>query len=175
MNLISRIQNLKDFSVMGATPFKVNIPKSGNYYIKVYSTSRIGDYRFFIGTPDYTIDSYTYHPINPLTLTTESDSVQDTYDLRNIDSVSDKAVVYSVSSTYPRISDISNDQISIKLDSDYSWIPIYRYSTNENNVSVYDKKPLKSLWTYKLEGNVSKYMEFTPEVTFNYVYPVLPK
>jgi hypothetical protein len=70
--------------------------------------------------------------------------------------------VYSVSSTYPNVSDISNAQIIIKLDSDYSWISIYRYSNNENNVSIYDKKPLKSLWTYKLEGNVSKYMEFTP-------------
>ncbi len=64
--------------------------------------------------------------------------------------------VYSVSSTYPNVSDISNAQIIIKLDSDYSWISIYRYSNNEN------KNPLKSLWTYKLEGNVSKYMEFTP-------------
>ncbi|WP_243154904.1 hypothetical protein [Clostridium thermarum] len=47
-NLVKSITYQKNSAYFGATPFYVNIPTSGYYYVKVYSTLLTGEYRFYI-------------------------------------------------------------------------------------------------------------------------------
>lgn len=175
--LVKSILNRKDYSVRGATPFKVSIPKDGYYYINVHSNIRTGSYLFFIGTPDYELNDYTYNAPNSLTLTPTINSVQANYDLRGISSVPEKAVVYDISVEGRKQNYASDEKRSIKLDSDSYWTDV-TYDYSGNNVAVINKKYLQNIWSFKLDGRVSRYKRyysFTPQITFRYVYPVLPR
>lgn len=177
LNLVSKTLNMKNFSILGATSHYVNIPKSGYYYIKVYSTSRVGNYIFFIGTPSYTVDRYTYTAQNPCILTPSINSVQAAYDLSSIESVPKEAVVYNISIDGIKTNYASDEERSIKLTSDYSWINIPKYVYSTNNVPVISKKYVRNKWSFKLEGDVSRYTGYyslIPQITFDYVYPELP-
>lgn len=97
LNLISQISHQKDPSIIGTTPYYINIPTAGYYYVEVSSTLNGGSYRFHIGGPDYTVDNYTYTAPSAVTLTPTISSVQATYNLSNIASIPDNAIVYYVS------------------------------------------------------------------------------
>ena len=69
MNRIKSINHHQDVMVFGESAYKVVIPKTGNYYIKVTSPLRSGEYRFSIGGPNYKRGDYTYKAKNSCTLT----------------------------------------------------------------------------------------------------------
>ena len=177
MNPIRSINHHQDAMVFGATAYKVPISKNGIYYIKVTSPLRSGEYKFSIGAPDYRLGNYTYKATNPCTLTPNKKSVQATYDLRNISSIPDEAIVYNISISGTKKNRASSEYRSIKLESDRNWTSTAMYNYYAD-VPVISNKILKNKWMFKLEGNVSKYTEYyslTPEITFRYVYPILPK
>ena len=53
MNPILETLYTKDHTVLGPTPYRVNILTDGYYYIKVSSSYSIGNYLFTIGGPNY--------------------------------------------------------------------------------------------------------------------------
>ncbi|AJA46869.1 hypothetical protein CPAST_c07690 [Clostridium pasteurianum DSM 525 = ATCC 6013] len=177
LNLISTVLYQKDYSVMGFKAYRIGIPTSGNYYVKVSSSLTTGEYRFSIGKPTYNVGSYTYKALNPCTLTTTISSVQATYDLRNISTIPNNAIVYYLSIDGTKTNYASNQYRSIKIDGDSSWITTSMY-TYVADVPVASNKILKNQWRFKLDGSVSQsYGTFSliPEIRFSYVYPVLPQ
>ncbi|MCH4200135.1 MAG: hypothetical protein LKF87_10210 [Clostridium tyrobutyricum] len=176
LNLVKSISYVKDPSYLGPTPYYIDIPNTGYYYIRVHSNASSGEYRFYIGGPDYSVDTYTYNATNALTITPTITSVQTTYDFSNIDSIPTEAIVYHVTLDGTRTNFPSSEERSIKLASDSSWIttPEYTYDTD---VPVSSSKHLKNPWIFKLDGSVSKYTgsyKLVPQITFRYIYPVLP-
>ena len=176
LNSISSIIHVQDSSYFGCTPYYVNIPTTGYYYIKVSSTLNGGDYRFYIGGPDYALNSYIYTAPSALTLTPTISSVQATYDLSNITTIPNNAIVYHVALYGTKTNSASNQYRSIKISGDSSWIstPTYTYVTD---VPVVNNKILKNPWVFKLDGTVSvstRYFNLIPQITFSYIYPVFP-
>lgn len=176
LNLITSI-NYKKNSLYSVTPYYVNIPKSGYYYVKVHSSLLTGDYYFYIGGPHYQFNNYEYTASSALTLTPAQKSVQAIYDFSNISSIPDNAIIWSVNLNGTKTNYASNQYRSIKIDGDSSWITTgpYVYTTN---VSPTSNVRAKSKWVYKLDGNVSKsqkYFSLIPKISFSYMYPVLPE
>ncbi|WP_446896970.1 hypothetical protein ACSVC9_08005 [Clostridium sp. LBM24168] len=176
LNHITNVNHVQDPSYFGPTPYRINIPTAGYYYIKVHSDLIGGDYRFYIGGPDYSVDNYTYNAASALTLTPTINSAQASYDLTNVSSIPDDAIVYNLALGGTRTNHATDEERSIKIAGDSSWIltPDYTFTTD---VPVLNNKLLKNVWTFKLDGNVSKYTgtyKLLPEITFHYVYPVLP-
>ncbi|EDU38738.1 hypothetical protein B2H94_02610 [Clostridium sporogenes] len=177
MNRIKSINHHQDVMVFGESAYKVVIPKTGNYYIKVTSPLRSGEYRFSIGGPNYKRGDYTYKAKNSCTLTPNKKSVQATYDLSSISSIPNEAIVHYISISGRKENRATSEYRSIKLESDRNWTSTAMYNYYAD-IPVISKKILKNKWMFKLEGNVSKYTEYyslTPEITFKYIYPVLPK
>ncbi|MBK1811925.1 hypothetical protein JHL18_14990 [Clostridium sp. YIM B02505] len=176
LNLVKSISYQKNSAYFGATPYYVNITVAGYYYVKAYSPLTTGEYRFFIGGSDYTVNTYTYNASSALTLTPTTSSVQAVYDLRNVTSIPNNAVVYYVSLQGTKTNSATNQSRSIKVYSDSSWITTSSYSYVAN-VPVISNKLLKNQWAFKLDGTVSTstaYFKLTPQITFSYVYAVLP-
>ncbi|APQ96854.1 hypothetical protein [Clostridium botulinum] len=177
MNIIRSIKHHQDVMAFGESAYKVAIPKTGIYYIKVTSPLRSGEYRFSIGGPNYKLGDYTYKAKNPCTLTPNKKSVQVTYDLSNVSSIPDEAIVRYISISGRKENRATSEYRSIKLESDRNWTPTAMYNYYAD-IPVISNKILKNRWMFKLDGNVSKYTEYyslTPEITFKYIYPVLPK
>lgn len=177
LNLIRKVDYVSSSAYFGATPFYVNIPTAGYYYVKVSSTLLTGEYRFYIGGPDYALNSYTYNATSPVTLTPTIKTVQATYDLSNITSIPSNAIVYYVSLQGTKVNSATNQYRSIKIEGDSSWISTSSY-TYVANVPVISNKTLRNRWTFKLDGTVSTstgYFNLTPQIKFSYIYPVLPQ
>jgi hypothetical protein len=175
-NLIKTISYQKNSSYFGTTPYYVSIPTTGYYYVKVYSAVNGGDYRFYIGGPDYALGSYTYNASNAVNLTPTIKSAQATYDLSNISSIPNNAIVYSFSIQGTKTNNATNQYRSLKIAGDSSFINTSMYSYVAN-IPVISNKILKNQWIFKLDGNVSTstgYFKLIPQITFSYVYPVLP-
>lgn len=175
-SLLKQVNFLKDPNFIGAFPHYVSIPSSGYYYVKVSTYAAGGSYLFTIGEPNYTVSSYTYTASNPLTLTSSITSVEGKYNLRNITSVPEKAIVYEVSIYGTKSGSVSSESRKIKLNRDYSWFTTSPYSWNVK-IPVSANKLLRSEWDVKLEGSVyssSKPYTLIPEIRFTYVYPILP-
>ncbi|MFL0198245.1 hypothetical protein ACJDU8_22170 [Clostridium sp. WILCCON 0269] len=177
MNLIKAISYQKDSSIIGPTPYYIDIPTSGYYYVKVSSPLNGGGYRFYIGGPDYTLGNYTYTASSAVTLTPTVNSVQATYNLSNISSIPNNAIVYYVSIQGTQTNIATNQYRSLKIAGDSSWITTSMY-TYVADVPVASNKILKNQWVFKLDGKVSTstgYFKLIPQITFDYIYPVLPQ
>lgn len=176
LNLISRITHVQDSSYFGAIPYYANIQTTGFYYVKVSTISDGGDYRFYIGGPDYALNSYIYTAPSALTLTPTIKTIQATYDFRNVTSIPSNAIVYSVTLDGTKTNNATNQARSIKVASDSSWITTAAY-TYVADVPVVSNKILKNSWVFKLDGTVSAstgHFDLIPKITFKYIYPVLP-
>ena len=176
-NIVSAFTHKQNTKILGATPYRVSIPKSGNYYVKIYSTIKGGDYLFTIGGPNYTVGDYTYKSTSKLVLTPKINSDTMNFDLTRVSNIPDGAVVYYVSFQGSKQNRATNEVRSLKLASDRNWTRTSSYTFNAD-IPVVTNKLLKSKWNAKLEGNVSKYTKsysLTPSITFSYVYPQLPQ
>ncbi|KHD36711.1 hypothetical protein NL50_09305 [Clostridium acetobutylicum] len=176
LNPVQTVSYDKDGN-FGATAYYVNVKANGDYYIKVTATLNPGEYRFYIGGPDYDLGEYTYDNTRPLTLTSSQTSVEDEYDLRNIDSIPDGATVYNISMEGTKSGSVRDEKRSLKIDGDYDWIDAQEYS-NIADVPVSENKLVKSDWIFKLEGSLYRYTNYytlTPQIIFRYIYPILPR
>ena len=175
-NMIDKIYHTKVSTDYGVTPYTVNIPSLGYYYIKVSTDSTIsGDYRFSIGSPNYGVNSVYYNASSSLCLTTSTKSAQATYNLRNLN-VPDNAVAYKVSINGRKTNNASNQSRYIKLASDSSWYSSSSYSYIAN-LPVSLNKYVKDNWMVKVTGNVSsssRPFTLTPQLYISYVYAITP-
>lgn len=174
-DLIYSTVHTKSTKDYGVTPYTVNIPSLGYYYVKVYTTSSIsGNYRFSIGTPNYSLNSVTYNAYSSLNLTSSKTSDQATYNLKNLN-VPDNAVAYRVSIGGSKTNSASNQSRYIKLASDSSWYSSSSYSYIAN-LPVSLNKYVKNNWMVKVTGNVSRNKTFTltPQLYISYVYAITP-
>lgn len=174
LNIVSKISH----NNMGITPYYINISTAGYYYVRVSSSLLVGDYLFTIGDPCYNVNYYVYKAPSACIITPTIKSVQATYDLRNLTTIPNEAIVYKVSISGAKINSASSQYRSIKLESDSSWTSTAMYSYGAD-IPVISHKLLKSRWMFKLDGNVSSslYTNFSliPEIRFSYVYPQLPQ
>ena len=182
LNLVQGVEHYDDPMFIGAQPYYVNIPMLGDYYVKV-SANTYGNeipYKFTIGSPNYSVGSYEYQAQNACTLTQIIDSVQDTYDLTDIDAIPDGAIASGVTIRGQKTNSAFNEARSIKLESDWSWITTRTFTWNADipvTKSKFTNKLIKSRWVFKLDGDVYRPDEFyslIPEIRFSYVYPRLP-
>lgn len=174
--VMPELTHVHDYNFNGAFPYRVNIPSSGYYYVKVSNNILGGDYLFTIGSPNYSVGSYNHVANKGLVLTPTISSVEGTYDLRNVSAIPNGAIAYNLSIEGTKINRVSSEYRSFKLDSDYSWSRTAPYSWNAK-IDVNNNKTLKNIWKVKLDGRVfdeSKPFSLTPELRFNYVYPILP-
>lgn len=151
MNLIENVKHHQEVDLFGASAYKLIIPKTGNYYIKVTSPLRLGEYRFSIGGPNYKIGNYTYKAKNPCTLTPNKKSVQANYDLSNVSSIPDEAIVYYVSVSGTKKNRASSEYRSIKLESDRNWTSTAMYNYYAD-IPVISNKILKINGCLSLKG-----------------------
>ncbi|WP_146553194.1 hypothetical protein [Rummeliibacillus sp. SL167] len=174
----------KDPNFLGAKPHYVQIQSEGTYYVKVSNAAGAsGEYRFTIGSPNYSVASYQYKAVNPLTLTTTIKIATDTYNLSHITEVPEKAVVYKVTFDGTKVNSATSETRKLKLQSDSSWISTASYTWVANVPISSDpssslNKKFHSIWSVQLGGNVSsinKTYSLTPKITFSYYYPVLPQ
>ncbi|OHW61210.1 hypothetical protein EUAN_24350 [Andreesenia angusta] len=131
---------------------------------------------FTIGSPNYSVSSYKHIATQSLTLTPTISSIEGIYDLRNLNFLPDKAIVYDLAIGGTKINRASSEYRSFKLDSDSLWTRTAPYTWGAK-IDVSANKALKNIWKIKLEGKVSdasKPFSLTPEIRFSYVYPILP-
>ncbi|MBE1555986.1 PPC domain-containing protein [Sporosarcina limicola] len=168
----------KDPSFSGAYPYIVDIPSSGDYYVKVFNPIGITQgYLFTIGSPNYSLDTYYHKAWKSLTLTPTIKSVQDSYNFTNILSVPKNAVVYRVSLGGVTVNSAISQYRKIKLSSDSSWTNTAMYTWHAS-IPVQNNKLFHSTWNFSVEGTVinsSKPFSLTPDIGFSYVYPILPQ
>ena len=173
--LVTSIKHTKSTKDYGVTPYNVNIPSLGYYYVKVYTdSSASGDYRFSIGTPSYGLNSVTYDASSSLSLTKSTSSAQATYNLKNLN-VPDNAIAYKVSINGKKTNNASNQIRYIKLSSDSSWYKSSSYSYIAD-LPVSLNKYVKNNWMVKVTGSVSgtKTFTLTPQLYISYVYAITP-
>lgn len=177
-DLIDRVYHTQNSSkYFGATPYKITIPSSAFYYIKVASSSAniSGDYLFSIGNPNYNVNSVSYTAPSSLTLTTSTTSAQATYNLGSLN-VPNNAIAYKVNISGSKTNNASNQYRYIKAYKDSSWIRSASY-TYDANIPVMNNDYVKDNWMVKVTGNVSSSSRpFTlyPNLYFSYVYAVVP-
>lgn len=128
LNLVLKVEHNQKMEMFSLSPYYISIQKSGYYYVKVSTASLVGNYRFTIGDPNYKLDRYTYTASRPCTLTSSIKSVQATYDLSNIASIPNNAIVYEVSIGGTEVNRTSDEYRSIKLENSNRWIPTTMYS-----------------------------------------------
>lgn len=173
---ILSITHIQDYSHLGATPYYVNIPTSGYYYVRVSSPVATGNYRFTLGGCNYAVDNYSYTASSPITITPSLTEDYDSYDLRNAP-VPNDAIVYDATINGSTRGNVSSQSRYIKTSSDSYWSSTSSYSYSKS-FSVYLNKHLKDVWQVKLKGTVPKRStsySLTPRIRFSYVYAVLPQ
>lgn len=164
--------------LLGAYPYWLDIPEGGDYYVRVHNLiGTDGGYRFTIGSPNYSVDSYEYKAPRTLNLTRSIRVAQDRYDLRNIKDVPKEAVVYKVILGGKKVNSARSEYRRIKPSTDYGWTTAYPYSWI-SDISVLREHKFHNIWDFELGGKVSREnrpYSLTPRITFSYVYPVLPR
>lgn len=140
----------KDPNFLGAKPHYVQIQSEGTYYVKVSNAAGAsGEYRFTIGSPNYSVASYQYKAVNPLTLTTTIKIATDTYNLSHITEVPEKAVVYKVTFDGTKVNSATSETRKLKLQSDSSWISTASYTWVANvPISSDPSSSLNKKWFY---------------------------
>lgn len=159
----------KDLNIFGPTAYKVDIPRTDYYYIKVNGcSSKSESYLFLIGSPTYSVNNYSVKCTEGTVSMTQSNGNKIVhFDLTSVEDIPKDAIVYSVSMSGIRTTAVKS--IKLKNEKDKKEILLEKYVWNKKALIAMEM-PAVSNWSAILEYN--KNISFIPILRVDYAYPV---
>ncbi|WP_312651511.1 hypothetical protein [Aminipila sp.] len=162
------LQNKYWHSKQGITPYKLTVPESGYYYVKITGmTSSTSSYLFAIGGPTYDLGKIEVSSQEG-SITMRSGRTQTAnFNITNNNNLPERAIVYFIRMDGLKTTSAKNVSVS---NSQGNSISLQQYVWQKNGLATLN---MEARDNWRATFTYHKDTTFTPTLVLRYVYPVI--